>query len=62
MRESISGDIVLGCMRPKGMPDLEIEILRRGFNGIVLPSRKTLGNIEREGWMTTRHDNCCAIG
>ena len=62
MRDKIEGDLILGCMRPKGMSDMESEILKIGFNGIVLPSRKTLGNIKKEGWKTTSHDNCCAIG
>lgn len=33
--------IIIGCMREKGMVELEIEALKKGVNGIVLPAKDT---------------------
>jgi uncharacterized radical SAM superfamily protein len=62
MRKELNGRVVLGCMRPKGTKDLEIELLKMGFDGIVLPSRRTAKWIEQQGWKVTRMNKCCCMG
>ena len=61
MRERISGKIYLGCMRPKGMVEVETSLLDIGLDGIVLPSKRTLEHIRKKGWETVEYDHCCAI-
>ncbi len=61
MRERISGKIYLGCMRPKGMVEVETSLLDIGLDGIVLPLKKTYGHIRKKGWETVEYDHCCAI-
>ncbi len=48
--ERTDADLILGCMRERGRPDTEIEAVKKGIKGIVLPSRKT-----RE-WVKERYD------
>lgn len=53
--------VYLGCMRPKGNPNLEIRAARSGVSGIVLPSRQAMKEIEGWSWMETRSvEACCA--
>ncbi len=55
-----STEILLGCMRERGRHDMEIQALKRGATGIVLPSKKT------ESWATKNFDiekveKCCVF-
>ncbi|MGM0509561.1 MAG: radical SAM protein [Thermoplasmatota archaeon] len=57
---TVEGKVVIGCMRERGRSGLEIEALRRGVGGIVIPSRKTLD------WAESRYDiekyeTCCVF-
>lgn len=61
MRSKMEGDLVLGCMRPKGEQVLEFSLLESGFNGIVMPSRETLKRCRNEGWTLRSEYQCCAI-
>ncbi len=61
MRGSLKGNLVLGCMRPKGSHGIEFGVLEKGFNGIVLPSKRTMTRISESGWETKRYEHCCAI-
>jgi uncharacterized radical SAM superfamily protein len=61
MREQLEGRIILGCMRPKGMVELEKRSLEIGFDGIVIPGRSTLKWIEEQGWEIRFEDVCCCM-
>jgi len=57
---TVKGKVVIGCMRERGRSGLEIEALRRGVDGIVIPSRKTID------WAGSRydiekHETCCVF-
>ncbi len=59
-REKIDGKIIMGCMRERGRYPLEIDVLKLGIDGIVLPSKKTVE------WCKSRYEitwlpGCCAI-
>jgi len=53
-------DVILGCMRERGREDLEIEALKRGAKGIVLPSKSTRDWVE-ENHEFRRLKKCCAF-
>ncbi|MGA1872260.1 MAG: radical SAM protein [Thermoplasmatota archaeon] len=61
MRDVIKGRLVLGCMRPKSDPGIEVEVLRAGFDGIVLPRRSTVSWLIAEGYQIERMDTCCCF-
>jgi uncharacterized radical SAM superfamily protein len=61
MRTLIKGRILLGCMRPKGMVDLEKEVLDVGFDGIVLPSKSTMIWMKEKGWKIHNLNICCCM-
>jgi len=53
-------DIILGCMRERGRHEMEIQALKRGVIGIVLPSKKA------EKWANEKFDvekveKCCVV-
>ncbi|MGA1792393.1 MAG: radical SAM protein [Thermoplasmatota archaeon] len=62
MREKLGGRLVLGCMRPKDLADLEVEVLKAGFDGIVLPRRSTLEWITSMGYEVEEKGICCCMG
>ena len=63
MRASLGGELMLGCMRPKKGPSLEMAVLDAGFDGIVLPSRSTVKKARELGWGIELADTCCcALG
>ncbi len=55
-----STDIVLGCMREKGRHKMEIQALKRGATGIVLPSKKT-ENWAKENFDIKKVEKCCVV-
>jgi len=61
MRERLDCRLVLGCMRPKGYHALETGVLKRGFDGIVLPSGRTLKWIREEGYQVDEKNMCCCL-
>ena len=61
MRGRLKGELFLGCMRPRGNSPLEIALLEAGFNGIVLPSRRTMEYIEEKGYIVEKRYSCCAV-
>lgn len=52
--------IILGCMRERGRSGFEIEALRRGAEGIVVPSKKTVDWAEKR-FDVDRIESCCAL-
>jgi hypothetical protein len=61
MREALKGELIIGCMRPRGRFDVEIELLDIGFKGIVNPSKRVLDRINERGWETRTFNYCCAF-
>jgi len=61
MRERLRGDLILGCMRPKGRTSLEFSLIEIGFNGVVVPSNATMRKCKEQGWKLLEEDHCCAI-
>ncbi len=56
--------ILLGCMRPKTTQEermLELESIKLGVNGIVLPSRNTIEYAKSKGYTINNYETCCAI-
>ncbi len=53
-------DVILGCMRERGRPDLEIKALKNGAKGIVLPSNQTREWAEKN-YEVRRVKKCCAF-
>ncbi len=53
-------EIIIGCMRERGRNELEIESLKRGVEGIVLPSKKTERWAKRK-FEVKRTNKCCVF-
>jgi lipoyl synthase len=53
--------LVLGCMRPRGFPEVERLIMELGFQGIVQPSGSTVRWVEKMGWDIVEVRGCCAV-
>jgi len=52
---------IMGCMRPRGNHQLEIECLKRGVRTIALPSRKTVEWARNNGFDIEDVPLCCAL-
>jgi len=59
-RTSDSTDIILGCMRERGRHEMEIQALKRGAIGIVLPSKKT-ERWAKKKFNVEKVEKCCAV-
>ncbi len=55
------GRVALGCMRPRGRPDIERAAVAAGIRDIVLPSRATRDMLSSDGIMVERLPVCCGI-
>jgi uncharacterized radical SAM superfamily protein len=53
--------LLLGCMRSKRDRSWEAEAVRRGVEGIVLPSVSTLEKLRSEEFEIRRRTHCCAL-
>ena len=53
--------IVLGCMRPRNMLELERRAVDLGIKGIVLPSLKTRKYAEKSGVKLVEKNLCCVF-
>ncbi len=53
--------VLIGCMRPRGNPDLEMRALEAGAEGIASPSAETLKRIREKGWKVEERQCCCAL-
>jgi uncharacterized radical SAM superfamily protein len=54
-------EIILGCMRVRGSPEVEIEAIEAGARGIAVPAKETIAHLERAGYSIDRFMNCCAL-
>lgn len=61
MVDALGSRMYLGCMRPKGDPDLERSLLRSGFSGIVNPRRVTRKWALDLDWKIEEYDICCSM-
>jgi len=63
VREGVSDGrkVLLGCMRPRGRPDVEMAALEAGAEGIASPSALTVKGIKERGWAWKEHRTCCAL-
>ncbi|TFG56065.1 MAG: radical SAM protein [Methanomassiliicoccus sp.] len=53
--------VVLGCMRPRGRPDVEMAALEAGASGMACPSSTIVNKVEERGWKGVWHRGCCAL-
>jgi len=56
-------NFTLGCMRPKGKYNLELEklCLKYDFNKMVLPSKETLSFVNEAGFNIVEKRECCIL-
>ncbi len=59
--ERLDRPVLLGCMRPRGNVELEVEAVRLGVAGLASPAAETLIRLELEGFELVRSDLCCAL-
>lgn len=52
---------LLGCMRPRGDPDLEMKVLEEGAEGIASPSPETIRRMRERDWKVEERRYCCAL-
>jgi len=53
--------VLLGCMRPRGRPDLEMAALEAGAAGLANPSQDTIRAIRERGWSLQERAVCCSL-
>jgi lipoyl synthase len=53
--------VMVGCMRPRGNPNLELKCCDAGISGIAVPSGETVRQLERLGIKVDRKEICCAF-
>ena len=58
--ENTDADIIIGCMRERGRAELEIESIKLGVKGIVIPSKRTKRWAEKR-YDIEEHRTCCAV-
>ncbi len=55
------GSVALGCMRPRGRPDLEQAAVDAGIRDMVLPSRETLAMVAAADIDVAELPVCCGL-
>ncbi len=53
--------LLLGCMRSKKDRTGEMELVKAGLDGIVMPSGQTVATLESSGFRTISRPLCCAF-
>ena len=53
--------VMVGCMRPRGNPELELRCCDLGISGIAVPSARTVMSLEKLGVKVVRKEVCCAF-
>jgi uncharacterized radical SAM superfamily protein len=59
--DTLDCPVTLGCMRPRGNPDLELRCCEAGISGIAVPSSETVRRLERLGVKVEKKETCCAF-
>jgi hypothetical protein len=57
----IDRPVTLGCMRPRGNPDLEFKCFEAGISGIAIPSKETVRHLEQSGIKVEKKEVCCSF-
>lgn len=60
-KNNINKEHVLGCMRPRYMPEIETAAINNNFNGIVIPSKNTEKYALSLGYQIVKHNYCCSL-
>ncbi|MFO7791736.1 MAG: hypothetical protein R6W73_01985 [Candidatus Saliniplasma sp.] len=58
--EITDSELVIGCMRERGRYDLETEAIKKGIQGIVLPTKKTREWV-KERYEVIEKNVCCSF-
>lgn len=58
---SVSAPILMGCMRPRGDWQLEIELIKSGVRGMAMPSPRTVEWAKGIGLEVEWREECCAF-
>jgi len=53
--------VLIGCMRPRGRPDVEMAALEAGAAGLANPAKGTMTAINERGWAVQERAVCCAL-
>lgn len=53
--------LVLGCMRSKMDRSSELDLVRAGLDGIVLPAASTVERLRSEGYTVKKRSVCCSL-
>jgi uncharacterized radical SAM superfamily protein len=53
--------VLIGCMRPRGRPEVEVAALEAGAAGIACPAANTVARIKEKGWKVGWRQVCCAL-
>lgn len=59
--DSIAAPVLLGCMRPRGQWEVEVQAIEDGIAGVVNPSPRTVGWAVEKGLVTENVPACCAL-
>jgi len=57
----VQAPVLLGCMRPRGNWELEVECLFAGVAGIAIPARRTVLWAEQSSYTVEWREGCCAL-
>jgi len=53
--------VVLGCMRPRGRPEVDVRCVEEGAAALAVPSARTVAMLRDQGYRVRRHHWCCAL-
>jgi hypothetical protein len=54
-------NVALGCMRPRGMPEIEETAISEGVMDIAIPSKKAIEYAERKNYDIKKIPACCGL-
>lgn len=57
----VAAPVLLGCMRPRGRWQLEVESIKAGVAGVAMPSARTVEWAEESGLHIEWRRECCAL-
>ena len=63
VQEGVRGrrPMLLGCMRPRGRPEVEVAAIEAGAMGIANPSPQAVELFRGKGWTVQERRTCCAL-
>lgn len=57
----LDAPVLVGCMRPRGDWEVELECIRAGAAGMVNPSSRTVEEAASLGYVFERREECCSF-